>query len=182
MSLTDLASIGSLASGIAVLFSLLFVGVQIRQSNRNQRSLMQQGRSARNVELLLRLTEPRLSGIMARILAGDDVTDEEFISYYGFAAAVFWSYEDSFLQLNDGMLDPKAWDSDVLTLRGLLSNPAYRAVWRTVRDSIGGDYKAFIDQVAAEARKSAPRRAPTTLRQYFSEEVAAQGSSSDSPN
>jgi hypothetical protein len=62
MSLTDLASIGSLVSGVAVLFSLLFVGIQIRQSNRNQRSLMQQGRSVRNVELLLKPTEPRLSG------------------------------------------------------------------------------------------------------------------------
>lgn len=189
MSLTDLASIGSLVSGVVVLFSLLFVGIQIRQSNRNQRSLMQQGRSVRNVELLLKLTEPRLSGIMVRILGGDDVTDEEFMSYYGFAAAVFWSYEDSFLQLKAGMLDAKGWESDVSTLRGLLSNPAYRSVWRAVRDSIGGDYKAFIDEVAAEAKKSAPRRTVATLKQYFSEEAAAQHetppgrpSSSDHPS
>ena len=47
MSLADLAS---LASSVAVVVSLLFLGLQIRQSNRNQRSLMQQGRSARNVD------------------------------------------------------------------------------------------------------------------------------------
>ena len=41
MSLADLAS---LASSIAVLVSLLFLALQVRQSNRNQRSLMQQGR------------------------------------------------------------------------------------------------------------------------------------------
>ena len=174
MSLTDFAAVGSLVSGVAVLFSLLVVGIQIGQSNRNQRSLMQQGRSVRNVELLMKLTEPRLAGIMVRLLGGDEVTDEEFISYYGFAAAVFWSYEDSFLQFKAGMLDSKGWDSDVLTLKGLLSNPAYRAVWRAVRDSIGGGYKAFVDGVVAEAKNSAPRRTAAVLKQYFSEEMAAR--------
>jgi hypothetical protein len=50
MSLADLAS---LASSLAVVVSLVFLGLQIRQSNRNQRSLMQQGRSARNVAIVL---------------------------------------------------------------------------------------------------------------------------------
>ena len=54
MSLGDLTALASLASSITVLVSLLFLGMQIRQGNRNQRSLMQQGRSARNVELLSR--------------------------------------------------------------------------------------------------------------------------------
>ena len=111
---------------------------------------------------------------MVRILGGDEVTDEEFISYYGFAAAVFWSYEDSFLQLKAGMLDSKGWNSDVSTLRELLSNPAYRSVWRAVRDSIAGDYRALVDEIAAEAKNSAPRRTAATLKQYFSEKVAAQ--------
>src|SRR2546421_120503 len=57
MSLADLAS---LASSVAVVVSLLFLGQQIRQSNRNQRSLMQQGRSARNVEVLSRWTRRRI--------------------------------------------------------------------------------------------------------------------------
>jgi hypothetical protein len=45
MILTDLTSLASLVSSVAVLVSLLFIGLQLRQSNRNQRSLMQQGRS-----------------------------------------------------------------------------------------------------------------------------------------
>jgi hypothetical protein len=63
MSLADLALIASLLSSAAVLVSLLFLGVQIRQSNRNQRSLMQQGRSSRNVDLLSRLTDPKLNEV-----------------------------------------------------------------------------------------------------------------------
>ena len=68
MTLTDLASWGSLLSSIAVLISLIFVGLQIRQANRNQRSAMQQGRSDRNVKLLSRLTDPKLSEMLPNIL------------------------------------------------------------------------------------------------------------------
>src|SRR5438067_12058989 len=75
MSLTDLTSLASLVSSVAVLVSLLFIGLQIRQSNRNQRSLMQQGRSARNVELLSRLSDPRPSDVMLRVARGEPLTD-----------------------------------------------------------------------------------------------------------
>ena len=67
----SLADIASLASSAAVLVSLLFLGLQIRQSNRNQRSLMQQGRSTRNVDLLSRLTDSKLSDIWVRVSAGE---------------------------------------------------------------------------------------------------------------
>src|SRR5437764_15388103 len=73
MSLADLAS---LASSVAVVVSLLFLGQQIRQSNRNQRSLMQQGRSARNVELLSRRSDPRVSDVISRGASGQTLTEQ----------------------------------------------------------------------------------------------------------
>jgi flagellar biosynthesis/type III secretory pathway M-ring protein FliF/YscJ len=57
MSLSDLAALGSFISGVAVLASLVFLFFQmrqmteqVRQSERNQRALMQQGRSMRGME------------------------------------------------------------------------------------------------------------------------------------
>lgn len=174
MSLTDLASIGSLVSGLAVVFSLLFLGLQVRQANRNQRSLMQQGRSARNVDLLMRVTDPKLSEILVRVFQGDEtVTDAEYFAMYGYAAAVFWSYEDCFLQFRSGMLDASSWESDVSTLKRLLSNAAYRAVWRAARDGIGGDYREFVDRLVAEAKGIPPVRTASSLRQYIAEEIKA---------
>ena len=42
MTLSDLASLGSFISGFAVLISLIYVAVQIRQTERNQQTLLQQ--------------------------------------------------------------------------------------------------------------------------------------------
>jgi hypothetical protein len=170
MSLGDLASLASLVGSVAVLVSLLFLGFQMRQSNRNQRSLMQQGRSDRNVDLLCRLTDPKLSEILLRVSGGETLTDAEYFVLYGFAGAVFWSYEDSFFQFHSGTLDAKSWASDVATLKRLLSNPAYRAVWRTARSGIGDEYSSFLDGLAADAKHNPPGNLVNTLKQYIAEE------------
>ena len=177
MSLGDLAALASLVSSVAVLVSLLFLGFQMRQSNRNQRSLMQQGRSDRNVDLLSRLTDPRLSEILARASGGETLTDAECFALYAFEAAVLWSYEDSFFQFHAGMLDSKSWASDVATLKRLLSNPTYRAVWRAARGGIGDEYKSFLDGLATQAKLNPPGNLVNTLKQYIAEERQAHQSS-----
>ena len=74
----SVADIASLTSSAAVLVSLLFLAVQVRQSNRNQRSLMQQGRTTRNVDLLFRLADPNLSDLWVRIGDGGTLEDAEY--------------------------------------------------------------------------------------------------------
>ena len=89
---------------------------------------------------------------------------------YGYLTSVFWSYEDCFFQFHLGMLDPKSWASDGITLRRLLGNPAYRAVWRFARGGIGDEYRSFLDGLAAESKRNVPPNLPNTLRQYIAEE------------
>jgi hypothetical protein len=177
MSLANLTLFASLLSSVAVLVSLIFLGIQIRQSNRNQRSLMQQGRSTRNVDLLSRLSDPKLSELLLRVFRGETAMDAEYLVIYGYMASVFWSYEDCFFQSHAGTLDAKSWASDVITLRRLLCNPVYRAVWKAVRSGIGEEYRAFLDEIAAEARHQAPIDVPNVLRQLIAEERQALQSS-----
>jgi hypothetical protein len=46
ISLSDISSIASLVSSIAVVISLFYLSIQIRQAQKNQRAIMQQGRSS----------------------------------------------------------------------------------------------------------------------------------------
>ena len=106
MSLSDLASIGSFISGVAVVVTLALLLVQTRQTNRNQRALMQQGRCARTVSALMALSQPRQSDILVRAEAGDlTLTASEAQSYIRLCGAFFANYEDSFLQFRAGTLD-----------------------------------------------------------------------------
>src|SRR5262249_41244154 len=96
-------------------------------------------------------------------------------AFYGYAAAIFWNYEDGFLQFKAGTLDAKSWASDVSTLRRLFTNPAYRAVWSVVRDSIGDGYRAFVDTLMDEVKGKRPASVGAALRQSFAEERTRAG-------
>ncbi len=98
MSLTDLSALGSFISGIAVVVSLVFLSLQIRQSNQNQRSLMEQDSANRRIDLLLRRADPYLSGIILRAAECDPTLEPaQIMSYSMVVMAVFEGYEATFL-------------------------------------------------------------------------------------
>jgi hypothetical protein len=77
MTLSDLASIGSFISGLAVLVPLVFlyfqlrqVGTQVQQAERNQQASIRQGRATRVVDMNLAATEPSLADAIAKGMAG----------------------------------------------------------------------------------------------------------------
>ena len=173
MSLSDLASIGSFASGIAVVFSFIFLALQMRQSNQNQRSLMQQGRSARTVDILMKMTEPVLSETIMNAIQLDASKDPaKIFAFYAFACACFWNYEDSFLQFQTKTLDARSWATDDLTLTGLLTNPAYRAAWKMARNGMSDDYRNYIDAKLKSAGASQSRNIAELWDTYINEERA----------
>jgi predicted permease len=176
MSLSDLAAIGSFVSGIAVFFSFFFLAVQLRQANRNQRSLMQQARTSRNVEILLKMADPAVGETIAKADANYATLDAAGTwTFYGFAAAVFWSYEDSFMQFQAGTLHAESWQSDVATLKRLVARPPYRVVWKMARDGMSGGYRDYIDSLVREVSGDPSRSSLTDLfKIYIAEEMAAK--------
>src|SRR5580704_3967107 len=124
MNLSDLSAIGSFVSAIAVVVTLIFLLLQMRQANLNQRSLMQQGRSANIVNMLLAQSEPFQSE--AIILAEQtlpDMTPAQIQAYVRLLGAWMWSIEDSFLQYRSGTLTAAAWETDLASLRSMLTVP-----------------------------------------------------------
>jgi hypothetical protein len=66
-----ISDISSLASTLAVLGTLVFLVIQTRQTAQNQKSLLQQGRTARLVEIIAKAAEPNFGSFMSRAYSGD---------------------------------------------------------------------------------------------------------------
>jgi hypothetical protein len=64
MTLTDLASIGTLASAAAVLVSLICLNLQTRLAAHNQQSLMQHGRTQQLSDWLQYIAQPEIAEVM----------------------------------------------------------------------------------------------------------------------
>jgi hypothetical protein len=175
MSLSDLASIGSFVSGVAVVVTLALLLIQTRQANRNQKALMQQGRSARTVALLATLSEPRYGDIVVRAEACDlTLTPSEAQSYMRLCGAFFANCEDSYLQFRTGTLDRRGWEADLATLKQLASMPSARVAWSFVRGFWDGEFRDFVDALMRETTiRSLPPDYADFWKSRITEELAS---------
>jgi hypothetical protein len=70
MSLSDLASIESLASRLAVLVSRVYLSLQVKQAERIQLVSIKSARAIRTVDLLSAGTEPSTADVVPRNFGG----------------------------------------------------------------------------------------------------------------
>ena len=173
MTLSDLASLGSFLSGMAVLITLVLLLVQLRQTNRNQRALMQQGRAAQQVDLLLRCADEKLTAARLKSAAGDlTMTDQEVDTALYVWLAIWRSLEDGFLQYKSGTLGPQSFQSDTAILQFLLTYPSLRATWRLVRERYAPQFRDYVDHIMSETRGAQPPPEADLWRALVREEQA----------
>jgi hypothetical protein len=176
MTLSDLASIGSFVSGAAVVVTLAFLVIQMRQANRNQRALMQQMRSARSIDTILRHAEPGLNDTISLAMRGEAaLEDVQIRSFLAAIDATLFNWEDSFLQWKAGTLDAAGFQSDENSLRDLAAVPAFRVAWRMGRQYFSSGYREFVDTVMHEVKVAEPPDLKSIWTAMMAEERAANG-------
>lgn len=141
MTLSDLASFGSLISGLAVLVSLVFlyfqlrqVGAQVQQAERNRQASIRQGRATRVVNMNLAATEPSLADVLAKVVTGTTgMTSMQLTQFSVYCRATFLNGEDSFFQHKDGLLSDASFASYTGGMLATFSLPGFRVMWKYQR-------------------------------------------------
>jgi hypothetical protein len=157
MSLSDLAAIGSLVSGLAVLVSLVYLSLQVRQTERNQRALMNQGVVTRTVELIMLNNEPNLNAIHTRVYAGETTfTAQEINLLRNTVRARLTNVQDAYLQHRSGLTDQITFDNALGGARSMLTQPVYRAIWISHRTTYAPEWMAYVDKLIESTPLSKP--------------------------
>ena len=155
MSLSDLASLGSFVSGFAVLVSLIYLSLQIRQNTKHSRALVQQGRAARICQTLSDMTELWTDGMEACFAGDTHVSPKDLRKFNFIARTYFVSAEDSFLQHQEGLMDHQVFDGFEGSMRaGLAASPGFRKAWKISRLSYVPAFRDYIDKLAVEVKTS----------------------------
>jgi hypothetical protein len=138
-----------LQSRLASVASLVYVALQVRQAEKNERALMQQGRADRAWEGAFRVADPALSQVFYKGLRTPDaLSADELDQFLSVCRAAFLSGEDSFLQHKSGLLDQAAYPSFVAGLKGYVAgSPGLRAAWRLTSTQFGAEYAVFMDAI-----------------------------------
>lgn len=151
MTFSEIASLGELISGIAVLISLIYLAVQVRQAKVNQQLAIRQARADRMVDMLTTATEPTFALAYTMGFAGrEDMTLTQVVQFmYGFMAW-FRNAENFYYQHEDGLLDERAYQAFVVELKGALLSPGIQVMWRRYHSSFGVEFVEFIDGLLSE--------------------------------
>src|SRR5580658_5322 len=157
MSLSDLASLGSFVSGFAVLISLIYLALQVRQTERNQQISIRHSRISRIVELQLALADPAVTDAWLHGLGSpQEITQIELSQFINLCRALFFHFEDSFYQRGEGLLNDEAFETVVAGARLIARSPGLRAAWRVTRPNFGGRFLEFMDGVVAGSAAEPP--------------------------
>ncbi|HEY3798581.1 MAG TPA: hypothetical protein VGL58_09525 [Caulobacteraceae bacterium] len=158
MSLSDLAALGSLVSGIAVLislgllyFQLRQLTAQVRQADKYQQTAVKQARTSRFMEVNARLADADFAPVFLRITTNaEDITLTDWSRFTAHARAIFQNGEDTYSQHRRGLLHPDDFDGFLMSLGLTFNSPALRVAWRQVRAGFPAPYVAFIDRIVDE--------------------------------
>jgi hypothetical protein len=174
MTLSDLAGVAGVLSSLAVCGSLIYLAIQVRQSDRNQRTLLQQATSARNMESVWKLGEPHNAELLARVWNGDtDFTSTEASQLVYLLRASLLGFQDQYLLHKLSLIDSMQNETQERAVKRLLAAPAFRALWTISRNAFAAEFTGYIDALLRDVPLAAPEDYSAQIRAVAAELRAA---------
>lgn len=164
MSLEQASLVAEIISAIAIIGSLIFVGVQLRQATRAMRNSSSQAHSAVYSSVIAPIIENgEFAAIWRRGLADPTtLSDDEWVRVVACTSAQFRFFESSRVQWLKGQLDEEHWQNIEAQVRSFVTQPGIQAWWKVRRHWHSEAFREWIESLPADEDKPmygpAPRR------------------------
>ena len=157
MTLTLLVNIGNLASSAAVLVSLVYLALQVRMTEKNQRALINQGVLDRTVDMVKWNAEPHISDVVTRVFLGEtEFTAEEINRLRLIMRVRLSNFQDAYLQRQLHLVDSITYENAFIGIKVLMAQPVYRTMWMRHRETYSTELTALVDRIIAETPLAEP--------------------------
>ena len=152
MTLDNLGSIGEFVGAIAVLASLIYLALQVRQATKWQRHAAFEAMAGRAADWWANISrDPEVARIYL-----DGCTDlgslerEDRVRFHALLIQLFVGCEMMVRMSEDRLLDAQIRDTVEGFLRSLLGTPGVRAWWHEQgSEVVSADFRARVDRLAA---------------------------------
>ena len=147
MNLNDLANIGQVIGAIAVVISLIYVALQIRQNTNAVRSATAQTVHEHFAKWYhLMAADAELSRIAANGLRDySSLSEQERVRFVA-AFMSFLSYsQNAFLKWREGLLASPLWLGWELVIMNLVCAPGGKAFWKDRAYMFGDEFRRYIE-------------------------------------
>ncbi len=134
---------------IAIVASLLFVGLQIKQTQEIARATMRLEITTASQNVVDMAAEnPGAFAVMQGERKPRD--REEYWQAYVLTRAALRGYENQVYQYRQGFLDQSEWRGIRVEIRTRLAQPFIRARWEESREVFSAEFQAVVDEVESD--------------------------------
>jgi hypothetical protein len=148
-----IGAIGEVVGGIAVVATLFYLALQIRQNTRMSRAGMTKDLLLASRSAIMDLTwNDRLAEIWAEMR---DFDDKDAARRYTFYQSFFRLYELQFNLSNQSLLDPNIGVSYELVIRMFTQSKHFDQYWSVARDQFHPDFTEYVESQREVARNDA---------------------------
>ena len=149
LTLSELGNMGDLVGGIAVIATLLFLILQIRQNTNTVRAAAELESERMRMEWhAIPANNPDLAEIWERVFnEPEGVTWQELGRFRWFIASYFFILEGSWFQYKRGLMDEAGWIPLQNAMLGLLSNDRVSEWWEAESSPYSQDFRVFVSEL-----------------------------------
>ncbi|HVZ99354.1 MAG TPA: hypothetical protein VG841_03460 [Caulobacterales bacterium] len=165
MTLSDWGALAGIVSAIGVPVSVIYLGLQVRQAEKSQRAMMQQGRATRAHDAAFTLAQPDFAALYFKgARSPKELTPEEIDRFMLMCRGALLSAEDSVLQHKSGQLSAEAYSAFAAGVRALVGRSVgLRAAWRLT----AGNYSPALNELMEDAMRSAKPQSAEEFREMW---------------
>jgi hypothetical protein len=146
MDLENIAHIAEIASSIAVIVSLIYVGVQVRQNTRALKATTYNAATANSLAILAPMySNAEFTEFLSRAQsAGAVLTPAEKLRFHMLLLMAFRHWDNLYFQFRSGALDPEMWQSYDRTMNRWFANQAWRDWFRNNAECFSATLRELV--------------------------------------
>ena len=156
MTLESVYFLSQIVAAVALIASLLFVGLQLRLSDKTQRALVHQATIQRTIELNQRLTDAHIVALVSK--ARDPRMSwsvEEIWQMRVMIRVIVLHVTDMQWQHRAGLLDASTFDSVLTVTRGVFALPGVRICWQMILPRVSAIDRALVETLLLKDQPAA---------------------------
>ena len=143
----DINAVVQLLGMLGIIISLIFVGLEMRQSQRIAIAGQYQARAAMNAASIQAAIEAGIDFSAQSGLSQSNLTPEEQVQQRNFTNLAYTRIENDYYQYQQGLIDEETWEKKLFSIRSWYNNCDLRGVWERRSQFFTSD---LIDLIKSE--------------------------------
>lgn len=149
LKLSEMARVAEIIGALAVVISLVYVGVQVNDSASAVRSAAANDATVALQSWYLQIgSNQQTSNLFFRAITSEEaLSDPEEFQFLMMLHAAFLAFQNSYLLAEEGTIDPELREAITSAILGVKDLPGMSRYWRQRKSYLHADFAVYVDEL-----------------------------------